>query len=159
VALEILSELPDLAALVTSVGGGGLLGGCASLLRPLVPNARIVGAQSDRTAAMARSLGAGRVVPIDDLPTLADGLAGQITENALEIGRRALDEMVTVSESQIGDAIAWLWHQHGARVEGAGAAGTAAVLHDAIASLPTPAAIIVSGGNIDASVFETLVTR
>ena len=159
VALEILSELPDLASLVVNIGGGGLLGGCASLVRPLVPNARIIGAQSELTAAMALSLAAGRVVSIDDVPTLADGLAGQITENGLEIGRHALDEMVTVDEGDIGDAIGWLWHQHGARVEGAGAAGTAAVLHRAIASLPTPAAIIVSGGNIDAERFEQLVAR
>jgi threonine dehydratase len=157
VALEILSDLPDLAALVVNVGGGGLLGGCASIVRPLVPNARIVGAQSDRTAAMARSMAAGRVVAIEDEPTLADGLAGQITENSLEIGRHALDEIVTVTEDQIGAAIAWLWRQHGARVEGAGAASTAAVLHRVILSLPTPAAVVVSGGNIDAERFEQLV--
>ena len=159
VALEILSELPDLASLVVNVGGAGLLGGCASLVRAILPNARIVGAQSENTAAMARSLAAGRVVAIDDVPTLADGLAGQITEEGLEIGRHALDEMVTVTEEQIGQSIAWLWHEHGARVEGAGAAGTAALLHHAIASLPTPAAVIVSGGNIDAAVFERLVNR
>jgi threonine dehydratase len=159
IALEILSELPDLAALVVNVGGGGLVGGCASLVRPLVPNAKIVGAQSENTAAMARSLAAGRVVPIEDLPTLADGLAGQITDNALEIGRHALDEIVTVTEAQIGAAVAWLWRQHGARVEGAGAVGTAALVHKEITSLPTPAAVIVSGGNIDARRFEQLLAR
>jgi threonine dehydratase len=159
VALEILADLPDLAALVVNVGGGGLLGGCASLVRPLAPNARIIGAQSENTAAMARSIAAGRVVPIDDVPTLADGLAGQITDNALAIGRHALDEIVVVRETQIGDAIAWLWHQHGARVEGAGAVGTAAIVCRAISSLPTPAAVIISGGNIDAERFELLVAR
>jgi threonine dehydratase len=124
-----------------------------------VPNAKIVGAQSENTAAMARSLAAGRVVPIEDLPTLADGLAGQITDNALEIGRHALDEIVTVTEAQIGAAVAWLWRQHGARVEGAGAVGTAALVHKEITSLPTPAAVIVSGGNIDARRFEQLLAR
>jgi len=159
VALEILSELPNMASLVVNVGGGGLLAGCASLVRPLLPSARIVGAQSEKTAAMARSMAAGRVVDIEDEGTLADGLAGQIDEAGLEIGRHALDEIATVTEEQIAATIAWLWHQHGARVEGAGAAATAAVLHRAVAPLPTPAAIIVSGGNIDATKFEQIVER
>lgn len=157
VALEILSDLPDLASLVVNVGGGGLLAGCASLVRPLRPEAKIIGAQSVNTAAMALSMAAGRVVEIADDPTIAEGLAGQIDEAGLEIGRESLDEIVTVSEEQIGKAIAWLWQHHDVRAEGAGAAGTAAILQGAIASLPTPAAIIVSGGNIDATRFEQLV--
>jgi threonine dehydratase len=157
VALEILSDLPDMASLVVNVGGGGLLGGCASLVRAVAPRARIVGAQSEKTAAMARSMAAGRVVEIDDEPTIAEGLAGQIDEAGLEIGQNSLDEIDVVSEEQIGDAIAWLWRHHSARVEGAGAVATAAVLHRLVQSLPTPAAIIVSGGNIDAERFERLV--
>jgi threonine dehydratase len=159
VAVEILADLPDLRSLVVNVGGGGLLGGCASIVRAVAPDARIIGAQSERTAAMARSMAAGRVVEIDDEPTIAEGLAGQIDEAGLEIGRRALDEIVTLGEEEIGGAIGWLWREHGARVEGAGAAGTAAVLHRTIASLPTPAAVIVSGGNIDATRFEQLLAR
>jgi threonine dehydratase len=159
VALEILSDLPDMASLVIDVGGGGLLGGCASLVRAIAPDARIIGAQSEKTAAMARSMAAGRVVEIDDEPTIAEGLAGQIDEAGLEIGRHALDEIVTVTEEQIGHTIGWLWREHGARAEGAGAAATAAVLHRVVRSLPTPAAIIVSGGNIDAEKFEALVAE
>jgi threonine dehydratase len=157
VALEILSDLPDMASLVVNVGGGGLLGGCASLVRAVAPSARIVGAQSEKTAAMARSMAAGRVVEIEDEPTIAEGLAGQIDEAGLEIGQNSLDEIVIVSEEQIGNAIGWLWSHQGARVEGAGAVATAAVLHRLVHSLPTPAAIIVSGGNIDAARFESLV--
>lgn len=157
VALEIMSDLPDMASLVVNVGGGGLLGGCASIVRPLLPQARIVGAQSVKTAAMARSMAAGQVIDIDDEPTIAEGLAGQIDEAGLEIGQHSLDDIVTVSEEQIGETIAWLWKNHGARVEGAGAVATAAVLHRVVSSLPTPAAIIVSGGNIDAERFEQLV--
>jgi len=157
VALEILSDLPNMASLVVNVGGGGLLGGCASIVRPLLPQARIIGAQSVKTAAMARSIAAGRVVEIEDEPTIAEGLAGQIDEAGLEIGQRSLDEIVTVSEEQIGVTIEWLWRNHGARVEGAGAVATASVLHRVVSSLPTPAAIIVSGGNIDAERFEQLV--
>ena len=154
VALEILGELPDLATLVVNVGGGGLLGGCGMLLRAVAPHVRIAAAQSVNTAAMSRSLAAGRVVEIENLPTLADGLAGQIDETALDIGQHAIDEMVTIEEQEIGKTISWLWSTHGERVEGAGACATGAVLLQKLQSIRTPAAIVVSGGNIDDAKLE-----
>lgn len=159
VALEILGDLPDLGSLVVNVGGGGLLGGCASLVRRVAPSVRIVGSQSENTAAMARSVAAGRVVEIENQSTLADGLAGQIDEEALDIGLHGLDEIVTLSEAEIGETIAWLWRTHGARVEGAGAVAAGAVLHRKVSALPTPAAVIVSGGNIDSAKFDLLVKQ
>jgi len=156
VAIEILSELPDLATLVLNVGGGGLLGGCASLVRAVAPNVRMVGAQSENTAAMSKSLAAGRVVEIENLPTLADGLAGQIDDDALEIGQHGIDDIVTLTETEIGRTIAWLWSTHQQRVEGAGACATGAVWLGKLPSVQTPAAIVVSGGNIDAARFEEL---
>ena len=151
VALEILEEVPDLASIVIPVGGAGLLGGCASLVRRVSPTTRIIGAQSERTDAMARSLDAGRVVEIGYESTLADGLAGQIDEEGFEIGQHALDEIHTVTEDDIGRAILWL-DAHGAgRVEGSGAVGVAALLAGRLTTLSSPAAIVVSGGNIDES--------
>ena len=159
VALEILEDVPDLAALIVSVGGGGLLGGCASLVKSVAPAARMIGAQSENTPAMSRSVAAGRVVEIDNLPTLADGLAGQVDAYAVDIGRRTLDKIVTVSESEIAQAICWLWVDAQQRAEGAGACAAAAVLTGKLRDIPTPAVVIVSGGNIDAERFEKLVTR
>jgi threonine dehydratase len=148
VALEILQDLPTLATLVVCVGGGGLLGGCASLLRAEAPAVRIVGAQSDQTAAMAKSLAAGHLVGIPAAPTLADGLAGQIDDEALDIGRHALDQMTLLTEAEIARTIAWLQREHDVRVEGAGAVATAAVLLGK-ADLRFPVAVTVTGGNID----------
>ncbi len=159
VALEILEELPRVRTLVVNVGGGGLLGGCASLVRRVAPDVRIAGSQSDQTAAMARSVAARRVVPIESAPTLADGLAGQIDEEALDIGLHALDDIVTVSEEEIGRAIVWLAQQHNIRVEGAGSVGVAALLFAKLAALPAPIAVIVSGGNIDEARHAELVQR
>jgi len=156
VALEILGELPDLATLVVNVGGGGLLGGCASLVRAVAPVVRIIGAQSENTAAMSRSLAAGRLVEIESVPTLADGLAGQIDAEAFDIGQHGLDEIVTLSESEVAQSIAWLWREHGQRVEGAGACGVGAVLLGRV-RLATPAAVVVSGGNIDRERFDRIV--
>ena len=156
VALEILGERPDLATLVVNVGGGGLLGGCGALVRAVAPSVRIVGAQSENTAAMSRSLAAGRLVEIENVPTLADGLAGQIDAEAYDIGENALDEIVTLSEDEIKRSIAWLWREHGQRVEGAGACAAGAVWLERVAVTP-PVAIVVSGGNIDAARFDGIV--
>jgi threonine dehydratase len=155
VALEVLAECPGLRTLVVSVGGGGLLGGCASLVRAQAPTVRIIGAQSVNTAAMSQSIGADRVEEIDIRPTLADGLAGQIDEEALAIGRASLDEIVTVSEEEIGRAILWLLDEHGLKVEGAGAVGVAAILAKTV-RVAGLTVVVVSGGNIDPQRVEKL---
>jgi threonine dehydratase len=157
VALEILGDLPDLATLVLNVGGGGLLGGCASLTRAVAPGVRIVGAQSENTAAMSRSLSEGRLVEIDVLPTLADGLAGQIDDEAFDIGQHGLDEIVTLTEAEIAQTIGWLWREEHQRVEGAGACAAGAVWLGKVQRMATPAAVIVSGGNIDAGKHEKIL--
>jgi threonine dehydratase len=149
VGLEILEALPATATMIVPVGGGGLVGGIAALVRAVAPGVRIVGAQSAKTNAMAASLAAGRRVDVPVPPTLADGLAGQIDEEAFEIGRAAIDDIFTVTEQEIAAAIAWLSHEHDMRVEGSGAVGVAALLHDRIAALAFPAVVVVSGGNID----------
>jgi threonine dehydratase len=155
VALEVIEDVPDIETFVVSVGGGGLLGGCAALLRARAPRARIIGVQSVNTAAMARSIEAKRVVEIDYLPTLADGLAGQVDEAALEIGQEALDEILTVSEEEIGEAMLWLLDEHGLRVEGSGAVGVAAIRSGKLVPRGETV-VVVSGGNVDDDRIEKL---
>ena len=156
VALEIVETLPNLRALVLNVGGGGLLGGCGSFLRDRYPDVQIYGAQSVNTAAMSMSLAADRVVPIPSVPTLADGLAGLIDEDALDIGRNALDEIVTLTEDEIASTIAWFASEHQMRVEGAGACAAGAVLLKKL-DPQTPCAVVVSGGNIDEGRWKEVV--
>jgi threonine dehydratase len=158
VALEILGEIPNLKTLVLNVGGGGLLGGCGTITRAVAPGVRIVGAQSVNTAAMAKSIAAGRVVDIASVPTLADGLAGLIDDDAFDIGKHALDDIVTLSEEEIGKTIAWLWQRYRQRVEGAGACAAGAVWLDKVGKIETPTAIVVSGGNIDRAKFDAVVS-
>ena len=159
VAAEILEELPELGTLIVPVGGGGLLGGCAALLRDVAPGVRIVGAQSENTAAMARSLEASKIVHIPSLPTLADGLAGDIDEVAFDIGVHSLDEIHTVSEDAIGRAIAWLARAEHIVVEGAGAVGVAALREGVVREPAGPVAVVVSGGNIDREKHDALLQR
>jgi threonine dehydratase len=156
VALEIVEDIPNLRSLVVNVGGGGLVGGCASLLRERFPDVQIYGAQSVNTAAMAKSLEAGRVVPIPSVPTIAEGLAGLIDEDALDIGRNAIDGIVTLTEEEIAETIGWFAREHSMRVEGAGACAAGAVLLGKI-DPQTPCAVVVSGGNIDDARWNTIV--
>lgn len=149
VAVEILADLPSLATVIVPVGGGGLAGGIASYLRAAAPDVRIVGAQTELTDAMARSLAAGRLVDIGHAPTLADGLAGAVDAEGMAIGRAALDDIAVVSEESTADAIAWLAREEGLTVEGSGAVGVAALLTGASGRMRGPVAVVVSGGNID----------
>jgi threonine dehydratase len=149
VALEIIEELPAVRTFVVPVGGGGLVGGMAALIRAVLPAARIVGVQSDATNAMAASLAAGTRVDVPVVPTLADGLAGQVDDEGFAIGRVAIDTMVTVRETEIADAMRWLAREHELRAEGSGAVATAALLHGHVASISGPVAVVISGGNVD----------
>lgn len=157
VALEIVQQLPSVQSVVVNVGGAGLLGGCGSLLRREHPDVRIYGAQSVNTAAMAKSLKARRVVEIESVATLADGLAGQIDQDAYDIGIHTLDDIVTLTEDEIAQAIRWLHENHDIRVEGAGACGVGALLHRKLKP-ESPCAVVASGGNIDEGVWRRLVT-
>jgi threonine dehydratase len=159
VALEVLQQQPNVRTLLVCTGGGGLLGGMGVVMRALVPDVRVIGVQSDQTAAMSLSMKAGHVVPIPSAPTLADGLAGQIDDDALRIGQFSADEMVLVSESELAHAIAWLHRNEQLTVEGAGAVAVAALLHGKVSSLEGPIVAIVSGRNIDAAKHAAVVAK
>jgi threonine dehydratase len=159
VGLEILEQLPEVRTIVVPVGGGGLVGGVATIVRARAPWVRIVGAQSDRSNAMAASLAAGRVVEVPVPPTLADGLSGQIDEVGFATGRFALDAMRVVSEAQMEAAIAFLAGAHDMRVEGSGAVASAAVMTASDATMEGPIAVIVSGANIDDAKWRDVVAR
>lgn len=159
VALELLQQLPDVCTVIICTGGGGLLGGMGAVLRTLAPHVRIVGVQSVETAAMQRSVAAGHVVDTPVTPTLADGLSGQIDDDALYIGQTCADELVLVTEDELGETIAWLHRTTGLAVEGAGAVTIAALRHDRIPDLIGPIVALVSGRNIDPARLQQLLDR
>lgn len=157
VALELLEQLPTVTTVLICTGGGGLLGGMGAVLRTLAPQVRVIGVQSEETAAMTHSVRAGRVQETTVTPTLADGLAGQIDEEALYIGQRCADDLVLVTEAEIGESIAWLHRTTGMKVEGAGAVTVAALRHGHVTPQTGPIAVVVSGQNIDDSRLATLL--
>ncbi|MBM4194236.1 MAG: pyridoxal-phosphate dependent enzyme [Gemmatimonadetes bacterium] len=157
VALEIVEDLPQVRTIITNVGGGGLCGGMGGYLNDAAPGVALIGAQSAHTDVMARALAAN--APADDphMPTLCDGLAGLVDTTMLAQARESLTRIAVAREAAVAEAVAYLWREEGRRVEGAGAAGLAALLAGRAGEIEFPCAVVLSGGNIDEGVFERVL--
>lgn len=149
IGLELFEDCPDLETLIVPMSGGGLIAGIAIAAKAIKPSVRVVGVTMDRGAAMAESLAAGRVVDVEELPTLADSLGGGIPGNryTFRLCQRFVDEAVLVTEQEIYRGMAALLKE-GVIAEGGGAVGYAAVLAGKIEPVG-PTAIVVSGRNVD----------
>jgi len=160
IGLEVAQDLPpDLfVSIVVPVGGGGMLAGIGAAFEHLGRRPRIVGVNAGASAFMHTLYHRGTQEGVPDLPTLADGLSGAIEADSITIPlvKKYADDFVTVSEEEIGQAIAYAWHQHGQVIEGSGAVGLAAVL---AGKVTPPAVVIISGGNIPHEVHEELCRR
>ena len=148
--LELLEDVPDLDTLLVCCGGGGLLSGCAIAARRLVPQIRVVGVEPAAADDATRSFYSGTLVTVRDPDTIADGARtpslGKIT---FPLVRHYVDEMVTVTDDQIVDAMKFLWERMKIVVEPTGALAVAAALSNRIETSGRRVGIIVSGGNID----------
>jgi threonine dehydratase len=148
VGLEISDAVPDVRTVVVPVGGGGLIAGVAVALKQHDPGIRIVGVEPERAPVVSESLAAGHPVPPSRLDTIADGLAAPYTRPFnLQIIRRYVDEMRTVSDEALIEALRSLALRSKLVVEPAGAAALAAVQADA--AIERPVVAILSGGNVD----------
>jgi len=159
-ALEILDECPAPAVVLVPVGGGGLLAGVASVLKARAPGVRVVAVQPAASPALAESIRVGHaLLTYPAGPTLADGLAGGIGEIAFD-HRDLVDEIVSVSEAEIEDAIVALVARDQVVAEASGAVGIAAVRAGKLKVTSSgPIVAIVTGANIDARVLARLLAR
>lgn len=149
VGLEILEQVPDVGTVVVPIGGGGLAAGVISAIRALRPQVRIVGVQAAACSSLQASLAAGSPTSVHLTPTMADGIAiKQPGGNNFPILRDGLDDIVTVDDDAIGEAILWLIERSKQVVEGAGAVALAALMTGQVAPVG-PTVLILSGGNID----------
>lgn len=159
IGLEMIAAVPDLDAVLVPVGGGGLIAGCAVALKAVKPGLRIIGCQSKASCAMTRSLAENRAyLTFPSEETIAEGLEGGIGELTFELGRRLIDEMVLVDEADIRSAIRFLLEHHRLVVEGSGAVGVAALLHDRWA--PPQGGrlgVVLSGGNLEYRLLRQIV--
>ena len=150
VGLEILEQLPDVGTIVVPVGGGGLIAAVAVAVKARAPAVRIVAVQPEASPSLRESLGQGRaLLRYPAGPTLADGVAGGIGDIAFR-HRALIDEVVTVPERALEDAIVALLAEDQVVAEGAGALAAAALRSGLLAGDGRPLVLVVSGGNIDA---------
>ncbi len=149
IALELIEQVPDITCVLIPVGGGGLAAGIGAAMKQLRPQVRIVGVQAEASAAIYHSLAAGRLVEIPDRPTIADGIQGNVEPGSItfELIREFVDEVVTVPEDAIGEAIRTLLRREKILVEGAAAVTFAA--YRAGHGQDGPTAGVISGGNVD----------
>jgi threonine dehydratase len=158
VALEVLAQAPELDAIIVPVGGGGLVAGVAVAVKAFAPATRVVGVQVESYAGMAHAL--GRVATPPGGPTIAEGIAvnepGVLTRT---IVHELVDELVLVPEQRIEEAVALGIEIEKTVLEGAGAAGLAALLHVPDMFRARRVAVVLSGGNIDARVLTSVLLR
>ena len=152
IALEILKKRCDIDTFIVPIGGGGLISGIASFAKIFNPNIRIIGVQSEHFPAMKMSFKKNRIISYNTgSPTLADGCAVKTPGNiTFDIISHLVDDIVTVTEKEIIDAIATLSFSGKIVAEGAGAMPTAAVLSNKVKFKKNEKVVLmVSGGNID----------
>ena len=159
IGLEIMDDLPDVDTIVVPIGGGGLASGVASAVKMLHPNVRVIGVQAAGAAGMKASIEAGHVVSLDTAKTIADGIAvkkpGELT---FALCSKYLDEIVTVDDDEIAQAILFLMERGKMVAEGAGAAPVAAIMNRKF-DVSGKVAAVISGGNIDVTMISRIIEK
>lgn len=161
IGLEILEKQPDLEVIIVPIGGGGLISGIATAIKEKNPKIRVIGVEAETMPAMKKSIEAGKITPIPSVHTIAEGIAvANVGQNTFPIIQRYVDEIVTVSEVEIAHAIMMLLEREKKLVEGAAAAGFAALYNHKIKGVEgKKVGLIISGGNIDITVLSRILER
>ncbi|HET8751594.1 MAG TPA: pyridoxal-phosphate dependent enzyme [Gaiellaceae bacterium] len=158
VALELLEQVPELDLLLVPVSGGGLIAGCATAAKALRPEIRVVGVEPETGDDTRRSLASEGRVRIEVPRTIADGLqATEPGELTFDVNRARVDEIVTVSDEEIVEAMVFLFDRLKLVVEPSGAVGVAALLSGKLDARDKYAGVVLSGGNVGAARFAELV--
>ena len=161
IGLELLEQNPYLEVVIVPIGGGGLISGIAAAIKEVNPRIRVIGVQAEVLPSMKASVAAGELVTVPPGRTIADGIAvkrpGELT---LAYVREFVDDIVTVSEEEIANAILLLLEREKTVAEGAGAAAVAALINGRVpAALGRKTAMIVSGGNIDVNTIARVIEK
>ncbi|MGI9604847.1 MAG: threonine ammonia-lyase [Acidimicrobiales bacterium] len=158
-AVELFDQVEELDMLFVCVGGGGLLGGCATVAKARNPNIVVVGVEPDASDDHVRSRAAGHRVELDAMPrTIADGqqlmIPGELT---WPITNALTDHFVSVSDDEIASTMRTLFAQHKLVVEPSGASALAAAIHRGLIERGARVGVTLSGGNVEPATFFDLI--
>jgi threonine dehydratase len=161
IGLELLEQNPYLDAIVVPIGGGGLIAGIAVAIKETNPKIRIIGVEAAAMPGMHTSLTAGKVTTISSCSTIAEGIAvATVGSLTFPIVQKYVDDIVTVTEEEIANAVLLLLEQEKTLVEGAGAVGFAALYNRKIQGVAGKnVAAVISGGNIDLNILSKILER
>jgi threonine dehydratase len=158
--LEMLQQHPEIEAVVVPIGGGGLIGGIACAIKETNPKVQIVGVQTSRLPSMKAAVEEGKPVTIPAAATIADGIAvRRAGDRTLPLVQKYVDQIVTVDEEEIANAILLLLEREKTMAEGAGAAAIAAMVNHKIEISGKKIAVLVCGGNIDVTLLSRIIER
>jgi len=158
--LEILQQVPDIEAVLAPIGGGGLIAGVACAVKETTPHVRVIGVQPARLPSMKVAIAEGHPVTLSPAATIADGIAvRRAGEKTLPLIQKYVDDIVTVDEEEIANAILLLLEREKTLAEGAGAAAIAALINRKTPWSGKKVAVLVGGGNIDVSLLSRIMER
>ena len=158
--LEMLQQHPGIEVVVVPIGGGGLIGGIACAIKETNPKVRIIGVQTTRLPSMKAAVAAGKPVTLPPSATIADGIAvRRAGDRTLPLVQKYVDEIVTVDEEEIANAVLLLLEREKTMAEGAGAAAIAALINRKIEIAGKNIAVLVCGGNMDVTLLSRIIER
>ena len=160
IGLELYEQNPDLDAVLVPVGGGGLIAGIALALKTLNPNIRIIGVQSEAVPSMKAALANGAPSRVPPAMTIADGIAvRRVGDTPFALVKEFVDEIVTVSEGEIANAVLLLLEIEKTVAEGAAAVPLAALVNKKISLAGKNVGLVISGGNIDMNLISRIIDK
>jgi threonine dehydratase len=158
--LEILEQHPSIEVIVAPIGGGGLIGGIGCAVKESNPKVRVFGVQPAKLPSMKAAVAEGKPVTLKAATTIADGIAvRRAGDRTLPLVQKYVDDIVTVEEEEIANAILLLLEREKTLAEGAGAAALAAVLNRKLPLEGKKVAVLVCGGNIDVTLLARIIER
>jgi len=159
IGVEVSEQLEDIDAVIVSVGGGGMIGGIGTYLKSIKPNVKIVAASPKNSCVMYESLQAGKILDLPSEPTLSDGTAGGVEEDAITfpICQNVIDHFVLLSEDEIADGLRTGLMKHHIMMEGAAGASVAAFLKDKDRYNGKKVVIVICGANISQDVLKQVL--
>src|SRR5437667_3235842 len=160
IGIELMQQHPDLEVVVVPIGGGGLIGGISCAVKETNPKVQVFGVQPSRLPSMKVALAEGKPVTLNAASTIADGIAvRRAGERTLPRVQKYVDDIVTVEEEEIANAILLLLEREKTLAEGAGAAAIAALVNRNLPFTGKRVAVLVCGGNIDVTLLSRIIER